>query len=90
MINKKIDSPHIKSKAGFLTDGEGIPSSKRLFGAVLLCIGITLGLALFSFDMLNKDTSFEYSYKIFFAFLTMGTVSLGLGTVDNIKKILKK
>ena len=84
MVAKKTKE---QQSSGFLTDHNGVPSSKRLFALGLLIIGVAMGIFLFTFDVLNNDINFNTAYNVFQTFLIAGSSILGLSTIDKLQNI---
>jgi len=75
---------------GFLQAANGVNSSKRLCGVILLGIGIIMGISLFVIGLDSPKEVFRASYDVMQSFLITGTSLLGLGLVENLNKIFER
>lgn len=72
----------------FLEDSKGNKSSKRLWGSILLIIGIIFAIILFAYSMVEGAKDAITALHIMNGFLIGGCGLLGIGTAENL--IFKK
>lgn len=73
-------------KLGFLQDSDGNKSAKRLWGAVLLGVGVLLSLILFYYSTELYASDAETAIGIINSLLLSGSGLLGIGVFERIKK----
>ena len=75
---------------GYLLDGTGSKSSKRLWGSALLTAGVLMGCVLFSYGLIDSNGTFTSSYNVMQTFIFSGSGLLGLGLFENLKGLFNK
>jgi hypothetical protein len=71
----------------YLQDSQGNKSSKRLWGSILLSIGILFSMILFGFSLVNGAKDASTALGIINIFLIAGGSMLGIGVFE---KAIKK
>ena len=66
----------------FLQDSSGNKSSKRLWGTIILCIGILFSSILFGFSLINGAKDAATALGIVNLFLVSGGSLLGIGVFE--------
>ncbi len=69
-----------------LQDKDGKPSSKRVWGSILLGIGITFSVILFALSLKGGASDPTTAVSIINMFLITGGGILGIGVFENLKK----
>lgn len=73
----------------FLEDSQGNKSSKRLWGSILLAIGIIFSIILFAYSLYRGAADAATALGIINMFLISGGGLLGIGVFEKIKRIDK-
>lgn len=71
-------------KLGFLDDGAGNHSSKRLWGTVILSIDMFLALFLFFFSLYHPNSEYNTAIKIIETLGCIGGALLGIGVFEGV------
>ena len=69
-------------KNNFLEDAQGNKSSKRLWGSILLVIGVLFAITLFIFSVINAAQDPSTALRIIDIFLIAGGSLLGVGVFE--------
>ena len=77
-------------KNGYLHDSMGNKCTRRLFGTILLSLGIGMGIVLFVCGLCCPDSFFETSYSVMQAFMIGGGGLLGIGLLENLTNPFNK
>jgi len=72
-----------QNKFGFLQDNEGNNSSKRLFGALLIILGIIMAQILFYYSIVRPETPYETAKSLIEFIIASGSGLLGIGIAEN-------
>ena len=67
---------------GFLHDGHGKPSTKRLWGTVLLVVGITMEITTYTFSLFHPDAAYTTAQNIGVDVIIAGAGLLGIGVTE--------
>ena len=78
------------TKHGYLHDSLGNKCTRRLFGTILLSLGIGMGISLFLCGLYCPDSFFETSYSVMQSFMIGGGGLLGIGLLENLKGCFNK
>jgi hypothetical protein len=77
-------------KNGYLHDSFGNKCTRRLFGTILLSLGISMGMILFLHGLYCPDSYFETSYNVMQSFMIGGGGLLGIGLLENLRGCFNK
>ena len=69
-------------KNNFLEDAQGNKSSKRLWGSILLVIGVLFAITLFIFSVINAAQDPSTALRIIDIFLIAGGSLFGVGVFE--------
>lgn len=69
----------------YLQDNQGNNSSKRLWGSIILGLGVFLGLNLFYFSLFVTVKDSSVALRVVEAFLAAGSALLGFGVFEHMR-----
>ena len=75
-----------QKQTGFLQDSRGNSSSKRLWGSIILGLGVFMGVNLFYFAVFGKVNDSHTALIVVEAFLAAGSALLGFGVFERTVK----
>ena len=76
-------------QCGFLHDHHGNRSSKRLWGSIILGLGLILAVVLFGYSLIDKASDSQTALSIIHIFFLTGGSLLGLGIAERHTDIAK-
>lgn len=79
-----------KTRPGYLHDHTGNRCSRRLWGSVLLSIGVSMGVVLFLYSLSNPENLFVSAYNVMQVFFISGGSLLGLSILESLKECFNK
>ncbi len=77
-------------KKSYFHDNMGNKCARRLFGAILMSIGISMGVVLFLYGLYCPESFSEISYSVMQTFMIGGGGLLGIGLLENLKGCFSK
>ena len=75
---------------GFFIDSSGNKCTRRLFGTILISLGIGMGITIFGFGLTHPTSLFEGSFDVMQLFLVSGGGLLGISILENVGKFFNK